>query len=108
MRDALLHFDGTRYDLLVWCVMPNHVHAIVRPRPGAQLSKILHSWKSFTGNAMNRILARTGAIWQPDSFDRLIRNADELERSIQYVLDNPKAAGLSDWPWVGYGAALGH
>ena len=27
VQDALLHFDGERYRLLAWVIMPNHVHA---------------------------------------------------------------------------------
>lgn len=45
---ALLHFDGERYRLHAWAIMLNHVHAVVEPLPGRELSKILHSWKSFT------------------------------------------------------------
>ncbi len=107
MRDALRHFDGQRYDLIAWCVMPNHVHVVVRPRPGEELAKITHSWKSFTSNGINKALGRKGTLWQPDSFDHLIRDADDLERSVQYVLDNPRAAGLSNWPWSGCGTGGG-
>lgn len=106
VRDALSHFDGDRYDLVAWCVMPNHVHVIVRPRPGQELAKILHSWKSFTSNEVNKVLGREGTLWQPDSFDHLVRDVDDLERSLQYVLDNPHAAGLINWPWVGCGTAF--
>ncbi|MBN1512020.1 MAG: transposase [Phycisphaerae bacterium] len=106
VRDTLSHFDGERYDLVAWCVMPNHVHVIIRPRPGQELAKILHSWKSFTSNEVNKVLGREGTLWQPDSFDHLIRDVDDLECSLQYVLDNPHAAGLMNWPWVGCGTAF--
>ena len=103
VRDALAHFDGQRYDVLAWCVMPNHVHVIVRPRAGHELSDILHSWKSFTGNQINRLLERTGTLWQAESFDHLIRDAEDGERSVAYVLANPESAGLKDWKWCGMG-----
>jgi adenine-specific DNA-methyltransferase len=103
VRDALAHFDGQRYDVLVWCVMPNHVHVIVRPRPGHQLSDILHSWKSFTATQINRLLGQTGMLWQPESFDHLIRDAEDGERSVAYVLANPESVGLKDWKWCGMG-----
>jgi menaquinone-specific isochorismate synthase len=101
MKDAIQHFDGQRYHTMAWCVMPNHVHAVLTPAPGHELFDILHSWKSFTANKINRILSRTGALWQPEPFDHLIRDADELERSIRYVLNNPRAIGLINWPWCG-------
>ena len=106
VRDALLHFDGQRYDLLAWCVMPNHVHAVVEPRPGHDLSNILHSWKSFTSNQANQVLGRTGTFWQAESFDHLIRDAEDFDRALHYTLDNPKQAGLKDWQWVGCGKAF--
>ena len=31
-EDALLHFQNDRYELLAWCVMPNHVHVLVDVR----------------------------------------------------------------------------
>ncbi len=106
VRDAVLHFDGSRCDILAWCVMPNHAHVIVRPRPGHDLPRIVNSWKSYSANQVNRILGRTGTLWQPDSFDHLIRDGSDLERSVAYVIDNPRAAGLVNWAWVGYGSVF--
>jgi len=42
---ALLHFDQHRYRLLAWCIMPNHVHALIETLEGWPLSNVLHSWK---------------------------------------------------------------
>jgi len=103
VRDALRHFDNQRYDIVAWCVMPNHVHAVVRPKAGHDLSGILHSWKSFTANRINQMLGRTGAVWQAESYDHLIRDEQDFQHAVAYVLDNPKAAGLEDWPWCGMG-----
>lgn len=58
---ALKHFDGSRYRLHAWCVMPNHVHVVFQPLDGHTLPEILHSWKSFTAKQTNRLLGRTGA-----------------------------------------------
>ena len=51
VQDSLLFFDGLRYRLPAWVIMPNHVHVLVKVEPGNSLSSILHSWKSFTANA---------------------------------------------------------
>jgi len=99
VHEALRHFDGDRYDLLASAVMPNHVHAVVQPRTD-ELSKILHSWKSYTAKEINSRLGLTGTFWQAESFDHLIRNEQGLERALDYVEGNPQAAGLADWPWV--------
>ncbi len=81
--------------------MPNHVHVIVQPYPDFDLSDIEHSWKSYTAHKANKLLRRSGEFWQPEPYDHLIRDEEDLERSIEYILSNPKAAGLQNWRWVG-------
>jgi REP element-mobilizing transposase RayT len=103
VADALKIFAGQRYELRAWVVMPNHVHAVVWPMPGYTLSKILHSWKSFTSKAANQLLHRTGEFWQKESFDHWIRDEAEGVRLVAYVERNPVKAGLcrasADWQW---------
>ena len=101
VQSALLHFDGERYDLLSWCVMPNHVHVVLQPYPEHPLDEITHSWKSFTAHEANRLLGRTGPFWQKEPYDHLIRNAADLDHSLGYVAGNPAKAGLTDWRWCG-------
>jgi REP element-mobilizing transposase RayT len=101
--DAWRHFDGQRYHLHAWVVMPNHVHVVCEPLAGHELSSIIHSWKSFTAVHINRLLKRSGALWMEDYWDRYVRDADHYEQVIAYVLDNPVKAGLvaerHAWPW---------
>jgi REP element-mobilizing transposase RayT len=98
---ALRHFDGARYELSAWCVMPNHVHCVVRPFSGYQLPAIVHSWKSFTASEANRVLGRKGKFWQREPYDHLIRDEEDFGRQVEYVLSNPIRAGLKNWKWVG-------
>ncbi|MEJ7618195.1 MAG: transposase, partial [Pyrinomonadaceae bacterium] len=65
VEDALLHFDGERYGLLAWVVMPNHVHVLVETRDGHSVSKVMHSWKSFTAKEAQKVLGGAGGFWQP-------------------------------------------
>jgi len=76
IENALLLFDGVRYKLPAWVVMPNHVHVLLVPKPGYLLEDIMRSWKSFTSNQANRLLKRTGRFWQEEYFDRYIRHAE--------------------------------
>ena len=94
--DALHHFEGDRYDLHAFAVMPNHVHVIIRLFPGENLSDVLHSWKSFSAKQINRATGNTGTIWQDESFDRIVRSATHLERLISYVQENPAKAKLRE------------
>ena len=101
VENALRHFDGVRYSLLAWCVMPNHVHVVVKPTNGHELDKILHSWKSFTSHQAVKLLKIFESFWQPEYYDHLIRDDDDLWHAIEYTVNNPLAAGLRDWRWVG-------
>jgi putative DNA methylase len=94
VENALLHFDGASYRLLAWCIMPNHVHALVETQPGHPLSGILHSWKSFTASRANRWIGRRGAFWQREYHDRFMRDEKHLHQAIEYIEQNPVKAGL--------------
>ena len=98
---ALKHFEGIRYRLWAWCVMPNHVHAAVQVFEPHTLSSVLHSWKSFSAKEVNKVLGRTGVFWQAESYDHLIRDEAEFQHCVKYILENPAKAGLASWKWVG-------
>ena len=97
---ALRHFEGMRYRLAAWCVMPNHVHAVVEPLGEHTLPTILKSWKGFSGKEANRVLRRTGEFWQPEYYDHLIRDEADWVHAVLYVQENPGKAGLRNWPWL--------
>ncbi len=97
---AVRHFDGSRYELHAWAVMPNHVHVVLRPFSSHALEDILHSWKSFTATRANKIIGRTGPFWQKESYDHIVRDADDLQRTVKYVQENSSKAGLQNWAWV--------
>jgi REP element-mobilizing transposase RayT len=89
VESVLNFFDGRRYALGEYVVMPNHVHALVRPLDDYSLERILHSWKSFSANQINKKLGSHGRVWHPESFDHIVRNAAQLERFEEYIRDNP-------------------
>ncbi|MCS6805497.1 MAG: DNA methyltransferase [Blastocatellia bacterium] len=105
VQDALKHFDGERYRLIAWCIMPNHVHVLIEMMD-EPLQKIIQSWKSYTAHEANKILGERKAFWSPDYFDRYIRDEKHFNATVEYILQNPVKAGLVDspekWPWCGY------
>lgn len=104
IEGALKYFDGDRYDLFAWSVMPNHVHVLLRPRAGHELDEIVHSWKSFTAKEANRLLGRQGSFWQEEYYDHLIRDADDFNHQLRYVLENPtKGKASAKWTGSRYG-----
>jgi REP element-mobilizing transposase RayT len=101
VADALTHFDGQRYRLVAWCIMPNHVHVVFQPLPGFELDQILHSWKSFTTHEVKKRQPISGEFWQAEYYDHLVRSPEDLDHSVQYVWTNPEKAGLIGWKWRG-------
>lgn len=91
---ALLFFDGQRYRLHAWVIMPNHVHVLLTPNVNHGLSQILHTWKSFTAKKANKLLQKTGAFWQDEYFDRFVRNERHFDAALSYIENNPVKAGL--------------
>lgn len=109
VADSILYLDGKWFDVLAYCIMPNHVHLVLVPYEFSDtadysLTKIMHNIKRNSANHANKILGRTGAFWQHESYDHFARDEKELERIIKYVLYNPVKAGLTDdwtkWQWV--------
>ena len=97
VADALTYFDGDRYHLGEWVIMPNHVHVIVTPLGNHTLSQITHSWKSFTANQINKYLNRRGQLWQKESYDQIVRSAQHLERVQIYIANHaPNVAQASN------------
>jgi len=98
VQSALEHFDGQRYRLVAWVVMPNHVHVAIEQIEGYRLGDIVHSWKSFTANRINGCRKSAEAVWAPDYFDRYIRDEAHFARAVRYIENNPVKAGLVGCP----------
>lgn len=94
VASALKHFDAQRYDLTPWVVMPNHVHALLTPRSGFDLGKILHSWESFSAHEINKLTGHSGEVWQHETYDHIVRDPESLWHFAKYIVDNPRQAGV--------------
>jgi REP element-mobilizing transposase RayT len=102
--ESLLHFHKQRYRLLAYVVMNDHVHVVVRPLPEFDMSKLLHTWKSFTANRINELRGRSGALWLDERYDHLIRDEPEFVQKVDYTITNPvrRWPGIKDYQWVGW------
>jgi type I restriction enzyme R subunit len=100
VSDSLLHFDGDRYELTDFVVMPNHVHLLVAFPDEHSMLRQCDSWKHFTATQINRALNRTGHFWQQDGFDHLVRSAEQFEYLRQYFADNPRRARLQPGEFI--------
>jgi len=102
---SLLHFDGERYLLGAYVVMDDHVHLMVCPLPENELEEILHGWRSYTANRLQREHDRSGEIWQIEPHDRIIRNTKEARQKANYIEDNPfrRWPELREYSYMGCG-----
>jgi putative transposase len=94
VANSLLHFDGVRYRMGDFVIMPNHVHLLcVFERP-EDLRPQMDSWLHYTAFQINRALNERGSFWQEEPFDHLVRTLEQYEYLRTYIADNPAKAKL--------------
>jgi len=110
--DACHHWHAKKIKCLIACVMPDHVHMLIQPLPIQErgreglhsLAEILHSIKSFSAHAANKLMKRNGPLWQEESFDRMIRSESDLHEKWNYIWNNPRELGLvgpmEEYPFI--------
>ena len=109
--DSLLYNHNKKYELFCVLVMSNHVHTILKPLMKAEIlpysiSEIMQNHKGYVAHEANKLLNRNGAFWHHESYDHYVRDANEFNRIVWYILNNPVKAGLTqnfkDWKyyWV--------
>lgn len=118
VQNKIEELDGKVFDLICYCIMPNHVHLLIDtsiqlvgdeknyssnevPENYIQLDDIMKAIKGHTAVRANKILNKTGKFWQKDSFDHYVRNDLELQNIIHYIIHNPVKARLVD-KWEDY------
>jgi len=106
VADTLRHFEGQRVAMISFVVMPNHVHALFAQNPEWPLEKLLQSWKRFTTREVNKLLNRTGSLWQRDYFDRLVRDEQHFTNCVRYIRRNPEKAGLPSKEFIPWESEL--
>ncbi len=108
VQAALLEGHEQTYRLLAWCIMPNHVHILIKQGDKTSLGKIIQQWKGGSAHRINLVLERQGPLWANDYFDRAIRDEEHFWNSVTYIHRNPVRAGLvtdpKEWPF----SSLGH
>ena len=101
--EAIKYYHQIKYWVTAAVVMPDHVHLLLKPasnNSGADysLSKILQGIKGFSAWEINQARRTKGAIWQMESYDRIVRDQDEYLEKWQYIRLNPVKTGLCHSP----------
>jgi putative transposase len=83
-------------------VMPTHVHLLLTPAD-AHLVAIKQRFKRFTGEQIAKVRGQEGGVWQARYFDFILRRVQDFWEKLEYIHNNPVAAGLvgrpEDWSW---------
>jgi REP element-mobilizing transposase RayT len=108
--ESCLWGNGTRLSLNGTVVMPDHVHLIFTPLCAEDspysIAEIMQGIKGASAHKINRLLNRSGQVWQRESFDRVLRRDDGVRVKVEYMIQNPVRAGLVRnaneyrWLWV--------
>lgn len=96
---AILHFHGDRYEIGCFVIMANHCHLAIRPFAGFDLEQLIGDIKKVTARFVNNREHRSGALWQQESYDRIIRDTEHLYRVVEYIGNNPRKAGIPESEW---------
>lgn len=94
VADSLLHFDGDRYRMGDFIVMPTHVHLLASFASVDAMKEQCDSWLHYTARQINRAIGEKGKFWQQEPFDHLVRSPEQYEYLRRYIADNPRKAGL--------------
>ena len=94
VHDSLLYFDGDRYRMGDFIVMPNHVHLLCAFSSEEALVTQCDSWLHFTARQINLKLGRKGKFWQQEPFDHLVRSPEQYEYLRKYIRENGIKAGM--------------
>lgn len=107
VEETFRRFDGERYELRAWCIMPNHCHVMIKPFE--PLARIVQSWKAYTGrwalahNAGLMLGVSGKAFWMREYWDRFIRDENHYHHARDYIHNNQVKAGLcrvaEEWLW---------
>ncbi len=101
-ESALEQKDGGRVVLLAACLMPDHLHLLLKPG-SLDVIRWLNSWKSWS-TRLAWAAGHRGPLWQPSAWDRAIRNESEFAATVGYIARNPVEAGLcrveEEWPYL--------
>lgn len=107
LAEQMTSGHGTIYQVDAWVIMPNHIHALVEPLEKHTLGSILQRWKGASARLINQAVGKSGRLWQPETFDHIVRSEAQLEHFRRYIAGNPAKAGLREGYVLGLGDRTG-
>ena len=87
----------SRFRLIAWVILPDHIHAIIHC-PGGDVAEILHRFKLSFSQQWRQRTCMGGPVWQRRYWDHIIRSQDDFNRHVEYIRCNPVKHGLAGKP----------
>ena len=56
----------------------------------------MKSLKGSSAKLLNESLNMSGSFWAREYYDKVLRDEEQVDKTIRYILDNPVKANLSD------------
>ena len=107
--ECILREHKTRAHLFAFVVMPEHAHVLFCPgwannEQRFTVAEIIGGIKGPSAHRINKLLDRTGAVWEEEYFDHVLRKSEDLDAKVAYLCENPQRRGLVksylDYPWL--------
>ena len=117
------HFIPSVADTLAFCLMPNHIHFLIRVKTEAEIESAFGKFKTFQKlearvskqfanlfssytQAYNKMYSRKGSLFIPNFKREEITSDNYFTNIILYIHANPVHHGfvksIIDWPWSSY------
>ncbi len=94
LKEFFISKNKSFYDLVSFCVMPNHVHILFKQND--ELKKIMKTLKGSTSFQINKMLGRKGTFWEENYYDTVIRDENHFNTVYGYIKNNPIKAELEN------------
>jgi len=101
LRNFLINKNTDLYDLVAFCIMPNHIHILFKQK--VELPNIMKSIKGSSSITINKLLNKKGKFWDTGYYDKLIRDEKHFDVVYEYIKNNAIKADLRDWEDRFYG-----
>ena len=79
--------------LYAFCFMPDHVHLLVCPEKGLDITRFVQGYKGRSTRTYWK-LGGHGKLWQRGFYDHILRCEEDVKETARYILGNPVRKGL--------------
>ena len=89
-------------DAYIYLFMPDHLHLLLKGKSdNSDLYACVKHFKQYSGYWFYK--SKAGVEWQKSFYDHILRQDEEIEKQVRYILGNPLRRGLTqNWKTYSY------